>query len=388
MYLIAGVAKDPFGSPVPGTIVTVHDRSSGDILGVTNADPETGKFVVNGLLSNDEVYVTINFPGRSPQIFDQVDPVTEVVLTQQNRFVVNICDINGIVEAVVDGDITGHTILWEQIEGPPVTLVGADTLTPTFDNNPVGQTRIFRLTIDAGLCVEQIGDYTVSGRIISESRPIFSSTGVNYHQPQNLPISDFDFEPPVIRAVPQGWVLGSGVYVSKGTCLDTLFWLQVEPPISDRFKRYELQQFESGSWTTIEQRNAGGLLAFNATVGSLYRVATVYDRGISEQFQYTKHFIFKTGEGDTGSGLSVHKPTYGSSFSSVSNFEVRIPTRITKQVESESHRLDSTYSKISNFLETQSLSKLSNDTESKSTYNTAGSLLITVIRNNGTNIGT
>lgn len=69
----------------------------------------------------------------------------------------HICSVYIYLEAIVEGDISGHTIEWEQLEGTVVNLLQANTLTPFFE--AVDSTdKKFRIWIDKGTPYEQYAD--------------------------------------------------------------------------------------------------------------------------------------------------------------------------------------------------------------------------------------
>lgn len=91
---------------------------------------------------------------KHPRVFRQV-----VLRTAgDNQF--HICTSQLNLEALVDGDLLGHTIQWEQVAGTTVTLIGANTLTPTFDAVD-GTDKVFRCYIDQGTPYEQFAEVTI-----------------------------------------------------------------------------------------------------------------------------------------------------------------------------------------------------------------------------------
>jgi len=72
----------------------------------------------------------------------------------------HICSPTVYLEGIVNGDLLGHVIEWEQISGTLVTLQNANTLTPFFDF--VDNTdKVFRLWIDRGTPYEQFDDVLI-----------------------------------------------------------------------------------------------------------------------------------------------------------------------------------------------------------------------------------
>ena len=79
---------------------------------------------------------------QRPKLFSQV------VLVTAGDDQIHICTPIIYLQAIVTGDMSGHTLEWEQIEGTAVTLINDNTLTPEFvavDNTD----KIFRLWISS-----------------------------------------------------------------------------------------------------------------------------------------------------------------------------------------------------------------------------------------------
>lgn len=89
-----------------------------------------------------------------PRIFQQVELVTA------GEDQLHICTPTIYLEGIVNGDLLGHTIEWEQIDGTLVTLVNANTLTPHFDFED-STDKVFRLYIDRGTPYEQFDDVKI-----------------------------------------------------------------------------------------------------------------------------------------------------------------------------------------------------------------------------------
>ncbi len=89
---------------------------------------------------------------------------------------IHICTPIIYLQAIVTGDMSGHTLEWEQIEGTAVTLINDNTLTPEFvavDNTD----KIFRLWIDRYTPFEQFDDVR-----ILKTPTSFADCGFNYIQ--------------------------------------------------------------------------------------------------------------------------------------------------------------------------------------------------------------
>lgn len=96
------------------------------------------------------------------------------------------CDTYVYLEATVSGDITGHAIEWEQIEGTMVILQDGNTLTPWYAQIPGDVTGVvFRLYIDRGTPDEQFDDVLIRRWPISEGVASYIS---DVGDLQNIPI--------------------------------------------------------------------------------------------------------------------------------------------------------------------------------------------------------
>lgn len=76
---------------------------------------------------------------------------------------VTICDVSVTLTAIIVGDLTGHSIIWEQLTGVPVTFttplnqLSVSFTTATFED------KSFRFTIDKGQGGEQFDDINIFG---------------------------------------------------------------------------------------------------------------------------------------------------------------------------------------------------------------------------------
>jgi len=69
-----------------------------------------------------------------------------------------VCDTTVFLEATVVGDLTGHTIIWEQLSGDPVTFnTPLDQFAINYTTGNF-QDKVFRFTIDKGTGSEQFDD--------------------------------------------------------------------------------------------------------------------------------------------------------------------------------------------------------------------------------------
>ena len=74
-----------------------------------------------------------------------------------------VCDTSVTLTAIVIGDLTGHTIVWEQLTGPAVTFTSPlNQLVVTY-TVATFEDRSFRFTIDKGTGSEQFDDVGMFG---------------------------------------------------------------------------------------------------------------------------------------------------------------------------------------------------------------------------------
>ena len=86
--------------------------------------------------------------------------LTQVVLVTAGEDQVHICTPTIGLQGEVLGDLTGHTVEWEQIDGTLVILMDGNTLTPSFSGDD-NTDKTFRLWIDRGTPFEQFDDVRI-----------------------------------------------------------------------------------------------------------------------------------------------------------------------------------------------------------------------------------
>ena len=103
----------------------------------------------------------------------------------------HICTPVVYLEAAVVGDLIGHSLLWEQLSGTPVTLFNANTLTPYF-NYTDGSDKVFRFWIDKGTPEQQFDDMTVYRTPTSRTSAGFDSEQQSF---------TYTLDPPAVNCV-------------------------------------------------------------------------------------------------------------------------------------------------------------------------------------------
>lgn len=80
-----------------------------------------------------------------------------------NSFVHSSCEQILTISASYNGILSGHTFLWEQISGTPVTwLEPLNQTSVTYNNNGIRDDKVFRLYVDKDTVIEQVFDILVS----------------------------------------------------------------------------------------------------------------------------------------------------------------------------------------------------------------------------------
>lgn len=90
----------------------------------------------------------------------------------QNVLCAEVVELNAVI---LQGDINDHLFEWEQIEGTPVTLNDAETLTPWFIN-PNTVDLVFRFWIDRGTPFERFSDVRIFRQLASTVNTSMTST--------------------------------------------------------------------------------------------------------------------------------------------------------------------------------------------------------------------
>ena len=86
--------------------------------------------------------------------------LSQVILLTAGEDQFHICTPTIYLEAIVVGNITGHSVQWEQLSGTPVVLFDSNTLTPYF-NVVDGTDKSFRVWIDKNTPLEQFDDVNI-----------------------------------------------------------------------------------------------------------------------------------------------------------------------------------------------------------------------------------
>ncbi len=194
-----------------------------------------------------------------------------------------VCDLQIVLTATVDGDLFGHTIVWEQISGTAVTFITPlDQLSIEYLNGTgspitgsVFDDKVFRFTIDKGslnpTSPEQFCEVNVFG---APTEITFSNALMGQSTTQGY----LDCNVPSCLQTSVG--LNANLDGAECPLLTgTLFW---GPPLCEdvAILRYQVEEFISGSgWSVVAtlnpiQRRFDGVVA-----GRSYRVVTLLANG-------------------------------------------------------------------------------------------------------------
>lgn len=250
---------------------------------------------------------------------------------------------------VLVGDINNHTFEWEQLEGTPVVLENADTLTPWFIN-PNTTDFVFRFWIDRGTPFERFDDVNVF-RNLASTLTLYpgTSSGLLPHQLLNPDVArtTSDARMPVDPKVEiSSYYDQNGTYLSGQHWEDTnpyaITWLRPTTGMSARtiLDSVEIQRYNTGTqqWETVGSQIPERQY-YNIENGFLYRLVMVWEdtlRGTISRETDGKIFKVRTTQKP---GLLVPNSVYTSSISSSagatsnSEFSAFIPSKIEYEVE-------------------------------------------------------
>ena len=216
-----------------------------------------------------------------------------------------VCDTTVNLEATVIGDLTGHTIIWEQVSGVAVTFITPlDQLAISYTTANF-QDKIFRFTIDKGTGIEQFDDVVMNS---TPTYPYFIGTPdenclINFGASLrgDAPFLEIRVEiPTVFNDIP--------VNECGTNTKPELFWS--EPDNAEFLVQYVVQQRTVAGPFTDEAIILASAERIHVplVVGATYRVVAVFLEGNSSINSVPSNTIFQDGLfGDTlatnGSGI-------------------------------------------------------------------------------------
>ena len=202
-----------------------------------------------------------------------------------------VCDTTVFMEATVVGDFTGHTFLWEQTDGDPVTWntplnqFAVNYTTANF------QDKTFRFYIDKGTGNEQYDE------IIMFSTPTFPYYG---GVPDQNCLVNFGGSlrcdrPSLSIAVELPTAYHTEILIECGT-IDNPVLLWTAPCTADKLIQYVVQQrIIAGPWTDEAIIPPGTLQHVPLVVGATYRVVAVVQEDNSAVSVAYSNTLYQTG---------------------------------------------------------------------------------------------
>ena len=138
----------PYDCPVPAKIGVGFFNSSNtlldDIIDIKQNNVTTAQNSVYGAVA-----------------LISVRPQNDIVLTTAGDDQQRICDPIVYLQATVNGNLSGHTFLWELISGEPVTLIQNSQTQAHYVVDSTTRDRVFRFWIDKGKYNQQFNDVKI-----------------------------------------------------------------------------------------------------------------------------------------------------------------------------------------------------------------------------------
>ena len=195
-----------------------------------------------------------------------------------------ICDLSFSLEATVIGDLNGHTVLWEQITGNPVTFTTPVNQLAISYNQSTFEDKTFRFWVDKGTSSQRFDDVTVFGSptsIIDDVPYSTNSSKINT-------TVEFDGDShSMVLLPPLPTVYHTGFSISKTYTVASLLW---EPPPHTNLTviGYVVKERDpSGTWTDVATLPATASEYSGIVIGKMYQLDVVY--------RYPNSYIGRTG---------------------------------------------------------------------------------------------
>lgn len=195
-----------------------------------------------------------------------------------------LCTAFIYMEAIVSGDVSGHTFEWVQVSGTFTTLEYVTPLKTFYTND--GTSKIFRLYVDRGTAVEQYSTFIINTKPTSYiSTPADTSTAYALYEPYGHPsysIIDY-YDDPTSS--------GKATYDYEHP---VLVW--TSPTFNKPVKSYMVQELTGSGWVTTAVYDNNIQYHF-VDIGKTYRLQTTYT--ISDKYITAPDFTYN------GNGISV-----------------------------------------------------------------------------------
>lgn len=176
-------------------------------------------------------------------------------------------------------DLTGHTIIWEQISGPVVSIFDATTPTAYFINPQNGQDFLFRVTVDKGTPFEISDEVKVANKIGSDIN--LSLLGGNYAV-SGIGYSVFPILQ--IRESENGWIGDTlpQLEIRWNPNYRSMYGYQQFPHLDTLGMNYygaKVQRWNGTTWVTESIIVGASPLRYSVSYGFAYRIVSLWNRG-------------------------------------------------------------------------------------------------------------
>lgn len=195
-----------------------------------------------------------------------------------------LCTAFIYMEAIVSGDMSGHTFEWVQISGSLTTLEYVTPLKTFYTND--GTSKIFRFYVDRGTAVEQYSTFIINTKPTSYiSTPSDAGSSYTLYEPYGHSVySIIDYYDDPTSA-------GKATYDYDHP---VLVW--TSPAFNKPVKNYIVQELTGSGWITIATYDNNTQYHF-VDIGKTYRLQTAYT--ISDKYITAPDFTFN------GAAISV-----------------------------------------------------------------------------------
>ena len=246
---------------------------------------------------------------------------------------------------IIQGDLDSHSFEWEQIEGTPVALNDADTLSPWFIN-PNTTDLIFRFWIDRGTPFEKFSDVNIFRELASSATGSITISG-NASSQAVLELGRTSSEvrvPHSIMIVPTSYSDQTNTLISN-VCKTGPFMIMWEQPtgrsIYNILLGVEIQKLVNGDWV-IDGVQVPERRYWNIENGVTYRLVPIWQDLLRNVVsKETSNILYRSPVNEKPRrsavtvsampGLSIAGQTQLTSFSTF------IPSLISKSVEANAN---------------------------------------------------
>lgn len=240
---------------------------------------------------------------------------------------------------ILAGDINNHTFEWEQIDGTPVTLEDANTLTPWFIN-PNTTDFVFRLWIDRNTPFEKFSDVDIFRNPSSNASSTITVTG-HPNIPTVLELGRNSSEvriPSSVVVQPTSYLDQNGTF-TDATCKNgpyAIIWtLPTGRTPYNILLGVEIQKLVSGTWVTdgtqpLDRRY------WNIVNGVTYRLIMIWKDTLRNVIsRETNNELYRAPDSKYTRNAFTSVANGGPSFSgsyNLTNFSTFVPTLAIFQV--------------------------------------------------------